>query len=69
MISRFCILFLSAALFSQTCFAQNSSNDDRLRDIIKQYGQAEVMVVFTGSAIPENLTRHVSINSVTEKIA
>ena len=68
MISRLSILLLSAALFSQTCNAQISSDDDRLRDIIKEYGQAEVIVSFTGSGIPENLTRNVSINSVREKM-
>ena len=68
MISRLSIILLSAALFSQTCYAQNSSDDDRLRDIIKRYGQAEVIVPFTGSVIPENLTRNVSINTVREKV-
>jgi hypothetical protein len=68
MISRLSILLLSAALFSQTCNAQISSDDNRLRDIIKGYGQAEVIVSFTGSGIPENLTRNVSINSVREKM-
>jgi hypothetical protein len=68
MISRLSILLLSAALFSQTCYSQISSDDDRLRDIIKRYGQAEVIVVFTGSGIPENLSRNVSINSVSEKV-
>ena len=68
MISRLSILFLSVALFSQTCYAQNLSNDDRLRDIIKLYGQAEVIVAFPGSGLPENLTRNVSITSVREKV-
>jgi hypothetical protein len=68
MISRLIILFLSAALLSQTCYAQKLSNDDRLRDIVRRYGQAEVIVQFTGPRIPENLTRNVSITSVREKV-
>jgi hypothetical protein len=68
MISRLIILCMSAALLSQTCYAQKLSNDDRLRDIVRRYGQAEVIVQFTGPRIPENLTRNVSITSVREKV-
>jgi hypothetical protein len=68
MIRYFVILFLIMALASRICFAQNSGDDDRLRDLVRQYGQAEVTVPFNPSISLDYLTLNVSILSVRNKM-
>jgi hypothetical protein len=68
MIRYFIILLLAATIFSQTCYSQVSGNDERLRDIVRQYGQAEVTVPNTALISLDYLTLNVSILSVNSKI-
>lgn len=65
---RFLILLLVPVLLSLKCYPQNISNDDRLREIVRKYGQAEVTVTFTDNKALDNITRNVSILSVINKI-
>ena len=50
------------------CYPQNAGNDDRLREIVRQYGQAIVTVPQTDITSLDTLTRYVSILSVHDKI-
>lgn len=68
MIKRLIILLSLTAFFQVTGYTQNTVSDDRLRTMVRQFGQAEVNIDFTASQIPENLTRNVSIVSVRDKI-
>jgi hypothetical protein len=66
---RSCFILLSLTAFlTGTCHAQNLSNDDRLRDMVKRYGQAEVTVPLLDSRIPDYLSDRVSIMDVRNKI-
>ncbi len=65
---RFVILLLFEALFSQAGFGQNLSGDERLRDIVRQYGQAEVTVSYTGQQELDYLSLNVSILNVRNRL-
>jgi hypothetical protein len=67
MTRRFLILLTVIVLFSLRCYPQNLNNDDRLRLLVGQYGQAEVMIPYTDSKALNNLTIYVSILSVRDK--
>lgn len=63
------ILILSLALMflNLSSKAQENGDDVRLRQIVREYGQAEVTVPFSGSVALDKLTKKVSILSVKEK--
>jgi hypothetical protein len=60
------LIILSSLLFllSATSLSQNPSSDDRLRELVRIYGQAEVSLTFPGIRIPDDLTKNVSILNV-----
>jgi hypothetical protein len=58
------IIFLSLA---EWCFSQNASNDKKLRGIVSEKGQAEVIIASQGRQAIDRLTRIVSIRSVKDK--
>ncbi len=66
---RRCLIILSVAILflSPEGKAQDNSVDVRLRQIVGEYGQAEVAVPFSGSVALGKLTKNVSILSVKEK--
>ena len=61
-------ILLVLAFLTLRCYPQNKSDDERLREIMKQYGQAEVTIPYTDSKTIDYLTRKVSILSVRDKI-
>lgn len=68
MARKFLILFLIISGFSVLkSHSQILNTDDRLRQIVSQYGQAEVSVRYEGQKAIEILTAHVSILSVKDK--
>jgi hypothetical protein len=68
MIKRLLILlFISVAIIFRG-FSQDTNTDERLRKILKQYGQAEVTIQYTDRKAVDLLTRNVSILSVKNKL-
>lgn len=61
-------MLLVFTFVSLRCFPQNISNDDMLRDIVGEYGQAGVTVPYADNKALDKLTRNVSILSVKNKI-
>jgi hypothetical protein len=51
-----------------TSYAQRSGNDDRLRDIVKEYGQADVTVPWSDLPSLNFLSSHVSVVSFRDKV-
>ncbi|MBE3140261.1 MAG: hypothetical protein IMZ53_06730, partial [Thermoplasmata archaeon] len=68
MTRRFLILLVVLTFFALRCYPQNINNDDRLRDIVGEYGQAEVTIPYANNKALDKLTRNVSILSVRNKI-
>src|SRR5664280_1289905 len=68
MMARSMILLVSLAFFSTGSFPQSNDNDARLRDLVGQYGQAEVTVPYSVIKSIDDLTRRVSILSVRDKL-
>ena len=64
----FLIFTILAVIISQDLFSQNPDNDEKLRETVKRYGQAEVFVPFSEVKSADVLTRNVSILSVKDKI-
>jgi hypothetical protein len=64
MARRYLILLLIIPFYALRCYPQNISNDDRLRDIVSRFGQAEVTIPFRDHRALDVLTREVSILSV-----
>jgi len=65
-------LFLLLSLLFLRVFisgAQFSINNERLRDIVAGYGQAEVSVIISDYSALDNLTRHVSVTAVKNNTA
>ena len=61
-------LILPAILFfNSLTFSQDAISDGRLLDIIKQKGQAEVTVVYSGRKEADYLSRNLSVASVKDK--
>ncbi len=62
------ILILLAVLIFLTpvCFSQNTENDNRLRNIVGKYGQAEVTIPYKDNKTLSDLTSEVSIISVKD---
>ena len=65
---RFLILLIVLPLLVLKGYSQNETNDSLLRDIVVQYGQAEVTIPFTNIRDIDNLTQKVSISSVRNKL-
>ncbi len=63
----FLILSVVLLVLMQRSKAQENGDDLRLRQIVREYGQAEVAVPFSGSVALDKLTKRVSILSVKEK--
>jgi hypothetical protein len=63
MLKQILILICFSTLISE-CFSQDKSQDDLLRNIVKQSSQAEVIIPFNKSADLQLLTENVSIASV-----
>ncbi len=68
MTRRWLILSLLMVILPPECFSQINSNDERLRQIILQDGQALVTIPYTGRQNIDLLTRKVSILSVDKDI-
>ena len=62
------ILLVSLAFFSMGSIPESNDNDARLRDLVGQYGQAEVTVPYSDIKSIDDLTRRVSILSVRDKL-
>jgi hypothetical protein len=60
------LLFLFNSIIIN-CFSQQINNDERLRQIIQEYGQAEVTVSYSDIKSVDVLTQNVSILSVKDK--
>ncbi len=58
---RIFILLTFAALLSSIGLGQSQSDDQRLRDIVRQYGQAEVTVPYSTREALDYLSRNVSV--------
>ncbi len=65
---RFLIIVFLGVLSALKCESQNISLDDKLRRIIIQDGQAEVIIPYKDSKAIEILTANVSILSVKDKV-
>ncbi len=68
MARRFLIIVFLGVLSALKCESQNISHDDKLRQIINHYGQAEVTIPYTDNKAIEILTTNVSILSVKDKV-
>ena len=68
MIKRLFILLSLTAFYALECYPQNINDDDRLRERIRIFGQAEVTISYTDNKTLDNLTRNVSILSVRNRI-
>jgi hypothetical protein len=68
MTRRFLIILFILAFAKPECFPQTVSNDDKLRDIVVKYGQAEVIIPYIDPKSIDDLTRKVSILSVHDKL-
>ena len=64
MLRHLLILFFIFPLFSPQCFSQNIENNSKLREIIRQYGQAEVIIPYSDRISADILSQNVSIVSV-----
>jgi hypothetical protein len=62
------ILLIILVFCELSCFSQSSVKDERLRNIVSQYGQAEVTIPYSDGMALDGLTRKVSILSVRNKI-
>jgi murein tripeptide amidase MpaA len=67
MIRRFLISLVIFLVFALSSFSQNVNADNRLRDIVRQYGQAGVTIPYTDNKSLDLITRNVSILSVKDK--
>ncbi|MEI8226306.1 MAG: M14 family zinc carboxypeptidase [Bacteroidota bacterium] len=66
--NRFLILLIVLLSFSLKCYPQKPGIDDTLRNIVRQYGQAEVTIPYSDDKSIDYLTRKVSILSVRGEI-
>jgi len=68
MARRILFLLILYSFLLPVSHSQISVNDNRLRDIVEQYGQVEVTVPYTSRMEIDNLSREVSISSVRNKL-
>ncbi|MCJ7447394.1 MAG: hypothetical protein MUO72_06875 [Bacteroidales bacterium] len=64
---RLHLILFTLPFFNLLNFSQDVISDDRLLDIIKQKGQAEVIIAYSGRKETEYLSRNLSIASVEDK--
>jgi len=62
-----CWYFLVFSSLAQLQFSQNGSDDEKLRSIVSEKGQAEVVIPDPGNREIDRITRIVSISSVKDK--
>jgi hypothetical protein len=67
MVRNLLISFFILSFSAHLCFSQKASDDERLRVIMSEKGQAEVIISNPGHQGIERLTRVVSISSVDRK--
>jgi len=67
MTRSFLIFTLIIITFSPDIFSQERASDDKLREIVRNYGQAEVTVPYQDIKSTDLITRNVSILSVKDK--
>lgn len=67
MVRVFCILFLFFGHGWLNCFSQTENDNDRLRELISKYGQAEVIIPLTNNRSLDFITRNSSILAVRDK--
>ncbi|MBS1231909.1 MAG: putative zinc-carboxypeptidase precursor (CbpG), partial [Bacteroidetes bacterium] len=67
MIKYLLILFFVFSSLAQLQFSQNGSDDEKLRSIVSEKGQAEVVIPDPGNREIDRITRIVSISSVKDK--
>lgn len=67
MVRHSLILFFILVSIAPRCYPQNINNDDNLREIVSQYGQAEVFIPYTSNENIDLLTRNTSVYSVRNK--
>ncbi len=67
MFKKILIPLLIFSFLAELCHSQNVSNDTKLRGIISEKGQAEVMITGSGRQTIGKLTRIYSIRSVKDK--
>ena len=67
MIKRFLILFFAFSSVVLRCYPQEINSDERLRNIVTQNGQVEVIIPLNSKISFELLTRNTSILSVKNK--
>ena len=64
---RLLIVMFLFTLAGSLSWSQNVNKDNQLRNLVKEFRQAEVTIPFPGAAAIEILTRNVSITSVKDK--
>ena len=67
MLKKILIPLLIFSFLAEWCYSQNVSNDTKLRGIISEKGQAEVVIAGRNRLAIDRLTRIYSIRSVKEK--
>jgi len=67
MLKKFLIPFLIFSSLAEWCHSQNVSNDTKLRGIISEKGQAEIIITGQNRQSIDKLTRIYSIRSIKEK--
>ncbi len=67
MTGRLIILMFFLLLLRGNCFPQARSEDTRLREIVRQHGQADVSIPYPGTGAIDHISRNVSIASVKDK--
>jgi hypothetical protein len=64
---RLLILLFLLTWISSLTWSQNIDKENQLRNLVKEYGQAEVSIPYPGAKAMEILTRKISITSVKDK--
>jgi hypothetical protein len=67
MVKRFLILPFLLVLIIHLAWSQDIDKDNKLRNLVKEYRQAEVTIPYPGTKTIETLTRNVSITSIKDK--
>lgn len=62
------ILLITLSFLNQWSYSQKITDDNRLRSIVDQYGQAEVTIIYLDRETIDLLTRNVSILSVRDNL-
>lgn len=67
MVRRFTILIFFIVFLTDFCYPQDTDKPDKLRDLVRRFGQAEVVIPYPGYENIGHLSRNVSIRSVKDK--